>query len=180
MGPVRAEIDVDASRARAFELIADLALRPAFTDHFVSDFRLLGVNSTGVGAGARFRFFAPPKAVWMDSAITELDPPHRMVERGHGGRGNRIPSITLWEVEPGPGGLTRVRVVYATEPAGPIERVKEAIGLAAHWYERDWAIALRRLRDLLESGAPLPPRAGVAGASPRTLSGARPALAAHE
>lgn len=180
MGPVRAEIDVDAERERVFELIADLGLRPAFTDHFISDFRLLGVNSTGVGAGVRFRFFAPPKAVWMDSAITELEPPHRLVERGRGGRSNRVPSTTLWEVEPGPGGLTTVRVVYVTDPASPIERLTEALGLAAHWYERDWEIALRRLRDLLESDAPLPPRAGVAGASRRPPSGPRPALAAHE
>jgi uncharacterized protein YndB with AHSA1/START domain len=180
MGPVRAEIDVDASRERAFELISDLALRPAFTDHFISDFRLLGVNSRGIGAGARFRFFAPPKAVWIDTAITELEPPHRMVERGRGGRSNRVPSTTLWEIEPGPGALTRVRVVYGTDPASPVERLKEGLGLAAVWYERDWVIALRRLRDLLESEAPLPPRAGVAGANRRPLSGARPALAAHE
>jgi uncharacterized protein YndB with AHSA1/START domain len=180
MGPVRAEIDIDAPRERAFEAISDLALRPAFTDHFISDFRLLGVDQSGVGAGARFRFFAPPKAVWTDSTITELDPPHRMVERGHGGRSNRVPSTTLWEIEPGPGGLTRVRVVYGTEPPSLIERIKEGLGLAAHWYERDWAVALRRLRDLLESEAPLPARAGVAGRSRGPVSGPRPALAAHE
>src|SRR6187402_3088371 len=40
MGPVSAEIEIDVPRQRAFEAIADLSLRPAFTDHFLDGFRL--------------------------------------------------------------------------------------------------------------------------------------------
>ncbi|HKG34905.1 MAG TPA: SRPBCC family protein [Solirubrobacterales bacterium] len=163
MGPVRAEIDVDVPRERAFAAVGDLALRPVFTDHFASDYHLLSVDTTGVGAGARFRFFAPPKAVWMDTAITEIDPGRRIVERGGGGRNNRVTSTTVWEVEPGPGSLTTIRVLYATESPDVRDRLRETVGVAAHWYERDWAIALRRLRDLLESEAPLRGAVGVAG-----------------
>jgi hypothetical protein len=163
MGPVRAEIEVDAPREAAFAFVADLALRPLFTDHFISDFRLLGVESTGMGAGARFRYFAAPQAIWTDSVVEELSPPHRMVERGRGGRGNRVPCTTVWEVEAGPGSLTRVRVVHWTSPASPVERIKEGVGLASWWYERNWNLALRRLRDLLESGAPRPAGVAVAG-----------------
>ena len=40
MGPISAEIEIDVARERVFATLADLALRPAFTDHFLSGFRL--------------------------------------------------------------------------------------------------------------------------------------------
>src|SRR3954449_10387560 len=110
MGPVSAEVEIDVTRERAFEAIADLALRPAFTDHFLSDFHLTRIASTGVGAGARFRFAVWPRTVWMDTTIAEVEEPQRIVEHGRGGRVNRIPSTTVWELTGGPGSLTRVRV----------------------------------------------------------------------
>jgi hypothetical protein len=146
MGPVNAEVGIDVPRRLAFEFISDLANRPAFTDHFVSDFRLLQVESKGVGAGARFRFFAPPQAIWMDTTIVELDPPHRISERGSGGRWNRIPSGTEWELIVGPGSLTTVRITYWTAPTHRLDRIKDLVGGASIWYGRDWATALRRLR----------------------------------
>ena len=151
MGPVNAEQAIDVSREDAFEFLADLSNRPAFTDHFIGDFRLLRTESTGVGAGARFRLFAPPQAIWMDATIVELERPRRISERGNGGRWNRIPSATEWELIAGPGPLTTVRVTYWTEPSHPLDRLKEVLGGASIWYGRDWATALRRLRDLLES-----------------------------
>lgn len=151
MGPVNAEVAIDVPREVAFDFVADLANRPAFTDHFVSDFHLLRVESTGVGAGARFRFFAPPRAIWMDTTIVELERTQRVSERGSGGRWNRIPSATEWELIAGPGPLTTVRVTYWTDPGNSLDRLKEVIGGASIWYRRDWATALRRLRDLLES-----------------------------
>ena len=152
MGPVNAEQAIDVPREVAFDFIADLSNRPAFTEHFIGDFHLLRTESTGVGAGARFRYFAPPQAIWMDTAIVELERPRRISERGHGGRWNRIPSATEWELTAGPGPLTTVRVTYWTETSHPLDRAKEVLGGASIWYGRDWATALRRLRDLLESG----------------------------
>jgi hypothetical protein len=151
MGPVDAELAIDVPREVAFDFIADLSNRPAFTDHFIGDFRLLRTESTGVGAGARFRYFAPPQAIWMDTTIVELERPQRISERGHGGRWNRIPSATEWELIAGPGSLTTVRVIYWTETTHPVDRIKEVLGGASIWYGRDWAAALRRLRDLLET-----------------------------
>lgn len=165
MGPVSAEAEIDLPRPRVFEAIADLALRPAFTDHFISDFRLTRIESSGVGAGARFRFDAPPRAVWMDSAIVELEEPHQIVEQGRGGRNNRVPSTTFWRLTEGPGSLTSVRVSYRTEPSHPLDRAVEVLGAASVWYERDWREALRRLRDLLETGE-LGDRVAVAGGNP--------------
>jgi hypothetical protein len=164
MGPVSAELAIDVPREAGFDFIADLANRPSFCDHFISDLHLLRAESSGVGAGARFRFFAPPQAIWMDTAISALERPHRISERGSGGRWNRIGSATEWELTPGPGSLTTVRVTYWTEPGHPIDRAKEVLGAASVWYGRDWAAALRRLRDLLESDrAPAAARRVAAG-----------------
>ncbi len=163
MGPVSAEVEIDAPRERVFEAIADLALRPSFTDHFLADFRLTRIESTGVGAGARFRVALAPRRVWMDTSIVELDPPHAVVERGQGGRVNRIPCRTVWELVGGSGSLTRVKVAHWTEPSNPLDRALEALSGAAFRQERAWREALRRLRDLLESEAPAQGGVAVAG-----------------
>jgi len=166
MGPVSAEVEIDVTRERAFEAIADLALRPAFTDHFLSDFHLTRIASTGVGAGARFRFAVWPRTVWMDTTIAEVEEPQRIVEHGRGGRVNRIPSTTVWELTGGPGSLTRVRVSYWTEPSNPVDRALELLSGASLPYERRWREALRRLRELLESGELDNGRVAVAGGNP--------------
>jgi len=166
MGPVSAEIEIDVPRQRAFDAVADLALRPGFTDHFLSDFHLTRIESRGVGAGARFRFDVRPRRVWMDSTITEVEEPYRLLEHGHGGRGNRIPSTTLWELTEGPGALTTVRVSYWTEPSNPVDRALELLSAASISYERGWREALRRLRDQLESGELDQRRLAVAGGNP--------------
>jgi uncharacterized protein YndB with AHSA1/START domain len=152
MGPIRAEIEIDLPRERVFETIADLALRPAFTDHFLSSFHLTRIEATGVGAGARFRVEAPLRSVWMDTTIVELEVPFRIVERGQGGRVNRIPNHTVWELTEGPGSLTAVRFSHWTDPT-PIDRGLELLSAGSVWQERSWREALKRLRDGLESGA---------------------------
>lgn len=165
MGPVSAEVEIDVPRERAFEAIADLALRPAFTDHFLTDFHLTRLEATGIGAGARFRVDLAPRRVWMDTAIVELHSPHQIVERGRAGRANRIPAHTVWELVEGSGSMTRVRVAHWTEP-GALDRALEAVSGAAFRQERAWGEALRRLRDRLESGAVGERRLAVAGGNP--------------
>lgn len=166
MGPVSAEIEIDVLRERAFEAIGDLARRPSFTDHFISGFHLTRIESRGIGAGARFRVEQPLRSVWMDTAIAEREWPHRIVERGCGGRANRIPTTTVWELLEGNGPLVRVRVSHWTEPSNPIDRALEAVSATAFWQQRGWTEALRRLRDLLESEATLPRLIAVAGGNP--------------
>ena len=152
MGPVSAEIEVDVPRERAFATIGDLARRPSFTDHFLDGFRLTRIEPTGIGAGARFRFRQPPRSVWTDTTIVELEEPHRIVERGRGGRGNRIPTTTVWELREGAGSLIGVRVSHWTEPSSRLDRALERLCGASIRQRRGWSRALRRLRDLLESG----------------------------
>ncbi len=166
MGPVSAEIEIDVPRERAFAAIADLARRPSFTDHFLAGFHLTRIESSGAGAGARFRTGTRRRSVWMDTAIAEQDPPHKLVERGRGGRGNRIPAITVWELTEGGGSLTTVRVSFWTEPANPLDRALEALSGSAGAARRGWREALRRLREQLESDAAPPSPLAVAGGNP--------------
>lgn len=165
MGPLSAEIEIDVPRLDAFEAIADLSLRPAFTNRFLSDFHLTRIESRGVGAGARFRFAVRPRRVWMDTTIVEAEAPCRLLERGRGGRGNRVPSTTLWELTEGPGALTTVRVSFWTEP-NPLDRGLELLSAASGPYTRRWRESLRCLRDLLESGELEERRLAVAGGNP--------------
>lgn len=162
MGPVSAETEIDLPREEVFAALGDLALRPSFSDHFVDGFRLTRIESSGIGAGARFRLRLAPRPFWADTTIAELEPPHRIVERGRCGRVNRIPITTVWELTEGAGSLTRVRVSQWTEP-NRLDRALERLSGASMRLERDWGRALRRLRDLLEDGELRRRAVGVAG-----------------
>ena len=139
-------------RELIFELVGDLAWRSSFTDHFISDFHLTRIESGGVGAGARFRLHLPLNSAWMETTIVEADPLHRIIEHGRGGRDNRVVARTVWELTEGPGSLSSLRVSHWTEPSHPIDRARETLGAASMFSQRHWSEALRRLRDLLESG----------------------------
>lgn len=162
MGPVSAEIEIDAPRGQVFAALVDLGARPSFTDHFLTGFHLTRIDGSGVGAGARFRVAAPLRRVWMDTAIVAVEEPFRIVEEGRGGRGNRIPNHTVWELTEAAGGLTAVRVSHWTEP-GPLDRGLELLSGGSFWQARGWRRALRRLREQLESDQPASERIAVAG-----------------
>jgi uncharacterized protein YndB with AHSA1/START domain len=152
MGPISAETEIDVPRERVFELLSDLAVRPRFTDHFLSDFHLTRIESSGLGAGARFRVKAPLRSPWEDTAIVELEATHLIVEQGHGGRVNRIANQTVWELTEGPGSLTTVRVSHWTKPTNPLDRGLEILSSGSIWQQRGWREALKRLREGLEEG----------------------------
>jgi uncharacterized protein YndB with AHSA1/START domain len=166
MGPVSAEIEIDAPRKQVFATIADLALRPSFTDHFLTGFHLTRLESQGIGAGARFCVSLPLRSIWMDTAIDDLEEPHKVVERGRGGRSNRIPTTLAWELTEGAGRLTKVRVSHWMAPSNPLDRAVEVLAANSIFEQRGWREALRRLRERLESEkAALAPLA-VAGGNP--------------
>jgi len=163
MGPISAETEIDVPRERVFELLSDLAARPTFTDHFLSDFHLTRIDARGVGAGARFRVQAPLRSPWMDTTIVELEAPHLIVEQGQGGRTNRIAHHTVWELTEGPGSLTTVRLAHWTEPTNPLDRGLEVLSAGSVWQQKGWREALKRLREGLEEGVWEGQRVAVAG-----------------
>jgi uncharacterized protein YndB with AHSA1/START domain len=166
MGPVSAAVEIDVPRSVAFAELSDLSRRPSFTDHFITDLRLTRIDPVGLGAGARFRFETPPRHLWMDTTITEIEEPQRIVEQGRGGRANRIPATTVWELLEGPGSLITARVSFWTEPSSHVDRAIDSLGMASVWLERGWREAMHRLRDNLEAGTGDETPLAVAGGNP--------------
>jgi hypothetical protein len=163
MGPITAETEVDVSREQAFALLADFSLRPSFTDHFLTDFHLLRIDPVGMGAGARFRIKAPFRSPWADTTIVEMQEPYKIVEHGRTGRTNRIEAHTVWEVTPGDGPLTRIKLSTWTTPTNPLDRSLEKASGADFFQQRSWREALKRLRELLEGERPMADRIAIAG-----------------
>jgi uncharacterized protein YndB with AHSA1/START domain len=160
MGPISVTRAIDAPRERVFDFLRDLANRAAFTDHFLADFRLQRFESAGVGASARMRIEKP--RLWMETVIVEISRPYRILEEGKGGRLDRIPILTAWEIVEGPSAATsEVTVRFGTEPTQPQDRLRE-LRYGARFYRRQWSTALSRLKNLVESGRPAE-RVGIAG-----------------
>jgi hypothetical protein len=85
---------IDVPRERAFAFLADLANRPAFMSRFISDFNLMRLDSSGVGAAARFRI--RERGLWMETEIEEIEAPFRIIEGGRGSRLGRMPESHRW------------------------------------------------------------------------------------
>jgi uncharacterized protein YndB with AHSA1/START domain len=161
MRPVSASIAIDAPRERVFDLLCDLAIRPAFTDHFMTDYRLERVDPVGVGAGARFRLRG--SGAWLDTVIEEVERPHLIREQGRGGRSNRVPVFTVWELVEGawPEGCD-ASITFWSETELAVDKARELLG-GSRQFRRDWKRALARLKQIVEAEEPVQ-RVAVAGA----------------
>lgn len=160
MRPVFASISIDAPRERVFDFLSDLSARPSFCDHFLVQYRLQRLDPVGVGAAARFRL--RQSGDWMDTAIERAERPHLIREAGHGGRSNRVPAFTVWELAEGASpGATELSVTFWTEPTMLLDRARELFG-SSRYFRRDLQRALGRLRSLVEGDEPVE-RVGVAG-----------------
>lgn len=156
---------VDAPRERIFGYLQDIANHAEFTDHYLVDWHLTREDPVGRGAGARFRVKAPGPArrfSWADITFTEVQSPHRIVEVGRTGKGNRVRTLGIYELSPGAGGTTRVDFTLETEPHNLADRITESLGQRG-WCRRKNARALRRLRAILERGEERGRRATIAG-----------------
>jgi uncharacterized protein YndB with AHSA1/START domain len=161
--PFTAESTISRPREEVFGYLADIANHAEFTDHYLTDWRLTREDSYGTGAGARFRMKAPlSRFSWADMSFAEVQPPFRIVERGRGGKFNRIRMLGTYTLSPGPGGSTRVEYTIETVPVMPSDRFLEALGGNA-WMRRNARKAMRRLRTILEEGRDRGGRATVAG-----------------
>jgi uncharacterized protein YndB with AHSA1/START domain len=163
MDPITAHVVIDRPREEVFDYLADIANHPEFTDHFLKEWRLTRIESSGRGAGARFRIDAPcDRFGWADMTFIEVERPYRIVAAGRGGKFNRNKTWTTWTLTP-QGGATRVELTTETEPALPTDRVLEALTRRRGWMRRRVARALRRLQSILEEGADRGRRATVGG-----------------
>jgi uncharacterized protein YndB with AHSA1/START domain len=162
---VRAHIS--APREEVFALLADVAARPAWCDHFMKDYRLVTPRSVGVGAGARFRLDWRGGTRYVEFTVVEERSPRRIVEEGRTGRLGRTRWGAEYELTSPSAGITRVELTVWTEPENPVERLREALGFRSFVRRRNRR-ALDRLRAILEEDHDGPlPRATIAGYEPR-------------
>jgi uncharacterized protein YndB with AHSA1/START domain len=163
MDTVTVHKHISAPRERVYELIADVAARPAWTDHYMEDYRLLTPRSVGVGAGARYRLDPPGATRYVEFTVVEARPPRRLVEEGRTGRLGRTGYGAEYELTEAGRGVTRVELTVWTEPENAIERLRESLRFRG-WLRRRASKGLDRLRRILEEGGDDPlKRATIAG-----------------
>jgi uncharacterized protein YndB with AHSA1/START domain len=139
-------------REQVFEYLADIANHPEFSDHYLVDWHLTRIDTYGTGAGARFRIKAPMnRFAWADMTFAELQAPFRIVERGRGGKYNRIRMVGTYTLSPGPGDTTKVEYTLETVPGQLSDRLFDTFG-GRSWSRRQANKAMRRLRSILEDG----------------------------
>jgi uncharacterized protein YndB with AHSA1/START domain len=161
--PFTVETTIARPRDEVFEYLADISNHAEFTDHYLLDWHLTREDSYGKGAGARFRVKAPlNRFPWADMTLADVQPPYRIVERGRGGKYNRIRMLGTYTLDQGPGGTTRVQYTFESVPVMPSDRLMEALGGRA-WSKRQAARAMRRLRRILEEDRDRGRRVTVAG-----------------
>ena len=162
MDPYTVTTTIARPREEVFEYLADVANHAEFSDHYMVDWHLLRENSYGTGAGARFRVKAPfSRFGWADFTLTEVTPPYRIVEKGRGGKFNRIRMLGTYTLSPGASGTTVVEYTYETLPPLLSDRLLEA--LDGGWTRRKLARSMRRLRTILEEGRDRGRRPSIAG-----------------
>jgi uncharacterized protein YndB with AHSA1/START domain len=165
MRPITVHTSISAPREQVFDFVADLAGRPAYTDHYLKDYRLANPDPYGLGAAARFRLEAPLAKEYAELAVVEFARPRRIVEEVRYGRRGRNRSVAVYDFVREGASLTRVELTTLSEPATPIDRVKE---LGAHaWMRRNTKTSLERLRMIFEEPPEKPlKRVTVAGYEP--------------
>jgi len=164
LNPVKLTVTIDRPREEVFDYLADIANHSEFMEPLFKDWRLTRVESYGPGAGVRFRSTARmDRFGWGDLNFVTVEPPRRIVAAGRGGKYNRIKSYAEWELEPAPGGGTRVEFMYETEPPLPTDRIIEAVSGRRRWFRRGARKSLKRLQRILEEGKARGQRATVAG-----------------
>lgn len=165
MRPVTVRRHISAPREQLFDFVSDLAARPAYSDHYLDDYRLARANPIGRGAAARFRLKAPFIGEYAELELTESDRPRRIVEEIRVGRLGRNRSLAVYEFVREAGGLTQVELTLLSLPANPIESVKQY--LARGWTRRNAAKSLERLRMIFEEPSDKPlKRADIAAWEP--------------
>ena len=161
MDPFTLRTHIAAPREDVYDVVADLAARVAWTDHYVHDYRLTRAQSVGPGAAARFRV----RKQWAETSIVEAARPHRLREQGRTGRLGRTQTFTEWTFETPTPGMTRVELAYWTQPANRFDGAREG-GMRRHLRRRGKQ-ALERLRRIFEERRDRPlARAGIAGWEP--------------
>ena len=154
---------IERPREEVYEYLADIANHAEFTDHWMTEWRLTRLDSYGRGAGARFKASRKgERYAYGDMTFIEVEPPHRIVAAGRGGKFNRNKTWTTWTLTPS-GDATRVEMTTETEPALITDKIMEGVLLKRGWTKRKLGKALSRLQAILEENLDRGPRVTVGG-----------------
>ncbi|HMJ35244.1 MAG TPA: SRPBCC family protein [Baekduia sp.] len=153
MDPVEVEVTIARPRREVFAYLQDVANHAEFSDHYLVRWHLTREDTLGEGAGARFKLKARfTRYAWADVTFVEVQEPRLIVERGRGGKYNRILNRGVYELEEVHGGAsTRVTYTFETKPKLFSDRFQESMGRRG-WYKRKSRKALRRMQAILEEG----------------------------
>jgi uncharacterized protein YndB with AHSA1/START domain len=140
------QVFIAASPERVWEAIT----KPEFTAHYFFGSRI----ETTAEAGSRLRRVAPDgKTVWNDDTVLESDPPRRLVHTWRGlydaEMASEAPSRITWEIDPQPGGVSKLTVVHDRLEGAP----KTAENVSG-----GWMFIISGLKTYLETGLPLADR----------------------
>ena len=151
LDPITVTTTIALPREQVFAYLTDIANHAEFTDHYLVDWHLTRVDTVGAGAGARFRVKAPlSRFAWADMTIAEVQPPFKIVERGRGGKFNRIKMVGTYEIFERHG-ISEVRYTFETDASVPSDRLAEILG-GRGWTRRKAKKSMKRLRLILEEG----------------------------
>src|SRR5918998_6557545 len=98
MRQVTVETFISAPREQVFDFLAALGGRPAWTDHYLEDYRLARVDPVGKGAAARFLLRAPLAKDYGELTVVESERPRRIVEEVRVGRLGRNRSVAIYDL----------------------------------------------------------------------------------
>ncbi len=129
------------------EQIWDAITQPEFTAMYFYGSRV-ATNGT---SGTPIRHYAPDgTTIWGDDSILVSEPPGRLVHTWRSLYDAELakepPSRVTWEIEPQPGGVTKLTVVH--------DELENSPQTATH-VSGGWMFILSGLKTLLETGSPL-------------------------
>ena len=145
-------VTIDAPRERVYDYLADIANHVEFSDHYLEDFRLERLQSSGLGAAASFKL-AIGSSLWGEIVIADLERPYRIVLEGQTGRIGRVKIHAAYTLTPYGNNMTRLDYEISSSAGTRTDELRAALGGRA-WLKLQSRRALRRLAKLLEEGQP--------------------------
>jgi hypothetical protein len=142
-----ASVRIQRHRAVVRALLADLARRPEFLDHFLEDWTVTSAGSSGVGASARLRAKGGGSDDELELEIVE-DTPQRIAETARGGRGGRRLWHLTYDLEEVSANATQVQFAIELRECSRLDRLSWPL-MCTH-LERQYGQAMLRLKSLLE------------------------------
>jgi uncharacterized protein YndB with AHSA1/START domain len=144
---------VDAPREQVFDYLSDIANHAEFTGHYLVDFHLGRLQSSGVGASASYRIAFPLGSTWGDCVIAALDRPHVVRLEGQMGRIGRIKTETVYRLTQAGRDMTNIEYTFTATSRSSGDRIRELLGFRP-WLASKGRRALQRLAHNLEAGQP--------------------------